>query len=240
MTPTASIHVDAAAADRPEGLRVAVASPSRLFAETVAVAAHTVDAAATVRSGDDLVALADPAATDLLVLHRRALDGSRTPGDLLATLGETPPTVVFGPAVNGEVVDALRAGARGWIDPADTGIEDLARYLDRARAGEPVLDPHTATQAAATSLPSSPATSPKNEPTDRQLEVLALVANGQTDQEIARTLTMAPSTAKRHVEDVRKKLDAVNRSHAVAIALSEGHLRPDDVMLRCPQDGSSP
>lgn len=58
----------------------------------------------------------------------------------------------------------------------------------------------------------------------RQRQCLALLADGHTDREIARRLGIRPSTAHRHVEDLRVKLDARNRAHAVALGFQAGEL----------------
>ncbi len=61
-----------------------------------------------------------------------------------------------------------------------------------------------------------------DEPTEREREVLALMADGRTDKEIAAILTIAESTAKNHVANILAKLDAPNRAGAVALAFQRG------------------
>lgn len=61
--------------------------------------------------------------------------------------------------------------------------------------------------------------------TERQLEVLGLIAEGFGDQEIARSLWIGETTAKRHVRDILSKLDARNRANAVHIAHRKGILK---------------
>jgi len=64
----------------------------------------------------------------------------------------------------------------------------------------------------------------KNELSPRQLDTLALLADGHTDKGIARVLQIGETTAKRHVRDILSKLDATNRAHAVSIAYRKGLL----------------
>ena len=57
--------------------------------------------------------------------------------------------------------------------------------------------------------------------TDRELEVLALLAEGLSNAEIAQQLTISTSTAKHHVRDILSKLGAANRAEAVALAMQQ-------------------
>jgi DNA-binding NarL/FixJ family response regulator len=58
--------------------------------------------------------------------------------------------------------------------------------------------------------------------TDRQLEVLSLLAQGKTNQEIAHYLNITPHTARHHVSEILAKLHATNRAEAAAIAIKRG------------------
>ncbi|MEO0560827.1 MAG: response regulator transcription factor, partial [Chloroflexota bacterium] len=61
--------------------------------------------------------------------------------------------------------------------------------------------------------------------TTRELEVLQLLASGQSNRDIARSLTVSLGTAKTHVHNIMSKLDAANRTEAVAIARHRGLIR---------------
>ncbi|MBC7248846.1 MAG: response regulator transcription factor [Anaerolineae bacterium] len=79
-------------------------------------------------------------------------------------------------------------------------------------------------------LPAFPAAPTENEhPSDllseRELEVLALLVEGLSDREIGEKLYLAESTVKKHVSNIRDKLGAVNRTHAVSIALQKGFVQ---------------
>lgn len=62
--------------------------------------------------------------------------------------------------------------------------------------------------------------------TARELEVLKLIACGYTDKEVARILKIADNTIYRHVVNIRNKLNAVNRCHAIYLAATAGDLPP--------------
>jgi len=79
-------------------------------------------------------------------------------------------------------------------------------------------------------LPAFPAAPTENEhPSDllseRELEVLTLLVEGLSDREIGEKLYLAESTVKKHVSNIRDKLGAVNRTHAVSIALQKGFVQ---------------
>lgn len=61
-----------------------------------------------------------------------------------------------------------------------------------------------------------------NDLTQREREVLALVATGMSAKEVARELGIAPRTVERHIDHIRLKTRTRNRSHLVAFAISEG------------------
>lgn len=67
---------------------------------------------------------------------------------------------------------------------------------------------------------------PQPELTERELEVLSLVASGHTDTEVGDLLLISVATARTHMEHVRRKLDARSRTEAVARALTLGLIRP--------------
>jgi DNA-binding CsgD family transcriptional regulator len=62
--------------------------------------------------------------------------------------------------------------------------------------------------------------------TDRQLDVLGLLARGLTSDDTARLLGMSPFTVKKHSQEARSRLQARNTAHAVAIALHQGLIVP--------------
>jgi DNA-binding CsgD family transcriptional regulator len=58
--------------------------------------------------------------------------------------------------------------------------------------------------------------------TDRETEIMTLVASGRTDAEVAACLGVSPKTANFHMENVKRKLGSTTRIHAVALALRDG------------------
>jgi len=126
------------------------------------------------------------------------------------------------------VFEAIRAGASGFL-VKDTDPADLVRAVRAVAAGEALLSPgvtrrlieHFAAQPdPARALPSL------NGLTDREREVLALVAAGLTNEEIAARLVVSPLTAKTHVSRIMTKVGARDRAQLVVAAYESGMVRP--------------
>ena len=115
------------------------------------------------------------------------------------------------------VQDALQAGAIGYL-LKDAAIDDLAEAIRAAHAGRATLAPAAARALAEASL--EPPT-PAYDLTDREREVLALVAEGLSNLQIARHLDISLSTARFHVSTILSKLGAANRAEAAALAVKK-------------------
>ena len=123
------------------------------------------------------------------------------------------------------VQGALQAGAIGYL-LKDISADALANAIRAAVTGKPTLAPEAAQvliQATRT-----PADTPGFDLTEREREVLSLMVQGLSNQQIAEKLIVSLSTAKFHVSSILSKLAAASRTEAVAIALQQ-HLvkRPD-------------
>ena len=120
------------------------------------------------------------------------------------------------------VQKALRAGAIGYLLKNVTA-DELACAIRAAHAGRPTLAPE-ATQALveAAHRPTSPACEVPGELTSREQEVLALMAKGLSNPEIAERLTVSPVTVKFHVSNILAKLGCTGRTEAVALAIQQG------------------
>ena len=113
------------------------------------------------------------------------------------------------------VQDALRAGAIGYL-LKDVSATDLANAIRAAFKGKPTLSPDAA-QALIDDTRRGP--KPGNDLTKREHEVLAVMAKGMTNPEIAHQLTISTATARFHVSNILSKLHVTSRTEAVAFAL---------------------
>lgn len=110
------------------------------------------------------------------------------------------------------VLGALRAGARGFL-LKDAGPELLVQAIHAAASGDALIAPNITRRLLATFADSAPAApvQPIEPITEREEEVLALVARGRTNAEIAAELYVGLSTVKTHVASLMTKLGARNR-----------------------------
>jgi two-component system NarL family response regulator len=115
-----------------------------------------------------------------------------------------------------DIQRALRAGAKAYL-LKDAPRDELLACIHAVHEGRTLIPPAIAAKLAdlvgASTL------------TTRELEVLALVADGNSNKVVARTLSIAEGTVKSHVNAVLRKLDAADRTQAVTIALKRGMLR---------------
>jgi DNA-binding NarL/FixJ family response regulator len=123
---------------------------------------------------------------------------------------------------------AMRAGARGYL-PKDADSDDLVRAIRAVAVGDVIFG-----ESIATRLQSffkvdrgRPANDPFPELTDREDEVLELIARGQSNAEIARRLEITDKTVRNHVANVFNKLRVADRSQAIVRAREAGLGRDD-------------
>jgi len=123
------------------------------------------------------------------------------------------------------VFEALRAGASGFL-LKDTEPTELIRAVRVAAGGEALLAPSVTRRLIAdyTTRPRPARARPHelDELTEREREVLTLVAQGLSNDEIAQRLVISPATAKTHVSRTMLKLDARDRAQLVVIAYQSG------------------
>jgi DNA-binding NarL/FixJ family response regulator len=115
----------------------------------------------------------------------------------------------------GLLTDALDAGARGFV-LKEAPLVDLARAVQLVAGGgtyvDPVLAGYLATSRSTEKLPSL---------TQRERDVLRLLADGHSNEEIGKRLYISPETVRTHVRKAMQKLDADTRTQAVATALRQ-------------------
>ncbi|MFB3739419.1 MAG: response regulator [Candidatus Velamenicoccus archaeovorus] len=126
------------------------------------------------------------------------------------------------------VFESIRAGASGFL-VKDTEPEDLVRAVRAVAAGDALLSPGVTRRLIQeyASRSKDPRTSPDlGELTEREREVVALVAEGLSNDEIGQRLFVSPATAKTHVSRAMGKLRARDRAQLVVFAYESGLVRP--------------
>ncbi len=130
-----------------------------------------------------------------------------------------------------KVFPAIRAGAQGYL-LKDIAPDDLVQAVRAAYLGQVQLHPEIARKlvsavAAREESPARQAAVPHGELTERELEVLRLIAAGLNNHEIAGRLVISDKTVKTHVSSILSKLHLEDRTQAAIYALRHG-LAPDD------------
>lgn len=123
------------------------------------------------------------------------------------------------------VFAAMRAGARGYILKG-AGRPELVRAIQAAATGEALFSPAVATRLIGffRDLSSNPAASAHAFPelTEREREVLQLIAQGQSNDDIARGLSISMKTVRNHVSNIFDKLRVASRAQAIVRARQAG------------------
>jgi len=157
----------------------------------------------------------------LLDLHMPVLDGIGATRRLAAEHPGVAIVVLTTYADDSSVLDALHAGARSYLTK-DAGHKDIAQALHAAAGGLTVFDPRVhATLLAATAAPrpqASAAPPPPDGLTQREAEILALIARGMTNPEIAAQLFLSNHTIKTHISRIFAKTGSRDRAAAIGYA----------------------
>ena len=124
-----------------------------------------------------------------------------------------------------DVMDAILAGACGYL-LKDASIQDLLKGIAAAAVGESLISPHIAGKVlqhvrATTATPEAAATI-RAELSEREIQVLKLIANGNDNAMIARELHISPKTVKNHISNILMKLQIENRIQAAVYAVRSG------------------
>jgi DNA-binding NarL/FixJ family response regulator len=123
-----------------------------------------------------------------------------------------------------DVIDAILAGACGYL-LKDSSIQDLMQGIRAASVGEALISPHIAAkvlQSLRAASVDSETIAPGPELSDRETEVLRLIASGMDNSEIARDLSISPKTVKNHISNILMKLQIENRIQAAVYAVRRG------------------
>lgn len=136
-------------------------------------------------------------------------------------------------ATDDKVFPAIKAGAIGYL-MKDSSPGDLLDAIRKVARNEPSLDPGIA-QKLLGEITGQQARPPASDPlTDREVDVLRLIARGLSNQEIAGVLVVSPATVYTHVSSILSKLHLASRTQAAIYALREGF-----ASLYDPEEGKS-
>ena len=128
---------------------------------------------------------------------------------------------------NEAVLASMLAGASGYL-LKNLSRAELLRSIRLVASGQSLLDPELVKQATSrlTALASSGSQTQRGELTEREREVLVLIARGYTNKQIANTLIVTEKTARNHVSHILEKLGLARRSEAAAFAVEHKLVPP--------------
>jgi len=156
--------------------------------------------------------------------------GPTTPMSCIASLEGMHVVILASQSAGPTIVDALEAGALGYLTLEAADTEKIRSTILSAARGEAVLDPKlsTAVLARMRGLSRRVAASGTRDmpPTEREAVVLELLVKGLSNRQIARQLNISESTVKNHLHALYSKLGAESRSQAVGEAIRRGLVVP--------------
>jgi NarL family two-component system response regulator LiaR len=164
----------------------------------------------------------------LMDLVMPVMDGIEATRRITAAQPDTRILVLTSFAADDKVFPAIKAGALGYI-LKDSGPVELVQAIHQVYQGQPSLEPSIALKMLQ-ELSHPPQRSPTPDPlTERELEVLKLLAQGKSNREIAEQLVITELTVRTHVSNILGKLHLASRTQAALYALKEGLASLDDV-----------
>lgn len=216
-------------------IRVVIADDQRVVRDGLSFLLSLIDGVEVVgTAADGNEAVAQVAALDpdvvLMDLRMPHMDGVEATRRVRHDHPRTQVVVLTTYADDSSVLSALRAGARGYLTK-DSGAEEIGRAVHRVAGGSADLDPEVQArlldmlpgeQAAMVTTRTGPA---PDGLTDRELDVLALIAAGLSNTEIAERLVVSEATVKTHVNHLFAKTAVRDRAQAVAYAYRHGLVR---------------
>ncbi len=224
-------------------IRVLAADDQRVVREGLAMLLGLlpdVEVVGTAADGEEALALADELRPDVILMDLRMprVDGVEATRRLRASHPEIKVVVLTTYADDRSVIDALRAGALGYLTK-DAGADEIRQALQRVASGQASVDPAVQMhliEAIATATP-GPAPAPPAPPepqlpdglTPREAEVLGLIGAGLSNTEIAAHLFVSEATVKSHVNHMLPKIGARDRAQAVGYAYRHGLVPPGPV-----------
>jgi DNA-binding NarL/FixJ family response regulator len=207
-------------------LRVAIVDDHPMFRMGLAAAIDEMDGIELVgeaQRADQVPELVADTAPDVLLLDLRLADGSGL--EVNRWLAEHHPDVRVVILTMSEDHDtaltALRDGAGGYLVKG-AGPQRVEHALRAAAAGDVVLDQSLAQAVSELSHSRRAPARPFPQLTDREFDILTLLAEGLDNQAIARRLVLSPKTVRNHVSNVFAKIQANDRPHAVVLARRMG------------------
>jgi DNA-binding NarL/FixJ family response regulator len=220
-------------------VRVLIADDQRVVREGLATIVGSlpgIEVIGLAADGAEAILLAGEHRPDVVLMDLRMpeTDGIQATATIRSRHPATQVVVLTTYADDASIVEALSAGATGYLTK-DATRDDIRRALEAAAEGQGVLDPAVQARLLEAARAGVQADRPRpGEPgvplpdglTDREGEVLALIAAGRSNGEIARQLYVSEATVKTHVNRILSKTGTRDRTQAAAYAYRHGLAEP--------------
>lgn len=168
------------------------------------------------------IALATRPQVVLMDLNLGATSGVDAISAITEKLPDTRILVLSASGEHQDVLDAVKAGANGYLVKS-ASVTELVDAVRRTAAGSPVFTPGLAGLVLGELRPGGSASAdPQTRLTDRETDVLRLVAKGMTSKRIAARLVLSPRTVESHVQNTLRKLHLHNRVELTRFAIERG------------------
>jgi DNA-binding NarL/FixJ family response regulator len=176
--------------------------------------------------GETAIRLVRELAPDVVImdLNMPGISGVEATREIVAAAPRTRVVVLTISVDDGDVVDAVMAGACGYL-LKDSTIQQLVAGIRAAADGDSLISPQIAAkvlQLLRAQTAATGGTDVKADLSDRELEVLRLIAIGKDNAEIAQELFISPKTVKNHISNILMKLQIDNRIQAAVYAVRSG------------------
>jgi DNA-binding NarL/FixJ family response regulator len=211
----------------PEPLRVVLVDDHPVYREGLAklLKECDVDVVAQAGNGEDALAIVEETAPDVVVmdLNMPGMSGVDVTRRLIERTPSSRVLIVSVSAQEEDVTEAILAGASGYV-LKDGPVEEVVAGIQAAAAGESLISPRIATMLLRRMRlddpieVEAPAATPLSE---RELQVLKLVAQGKGNQEIGEELFIGQSTVRNHISSILMKLQVQNRVQAAVRAVRD-------------------
>lgn len=165
----------------------------------------------------------------LLDLHMPGIGGLEAVKTIVEEVPDTNVLMLTVSEDAEDLLDTLKAGATGYL-LKNIETETLIDAIRRAARGESIISPKMTAkliQGVRNQTRPAPGPAEKEKLSPREREILSCLARGESNKEIARTLELAESTVKIHVQNIFKKLNLSSRVQAAVYAVEHGFGQPE-------------
>ena len=191
---------------------------------------HEIEVIGEAGDGEEAIGQARSLRPDVILMDlvMPRLDGIEAIKQIVAQQAEARILVLTSFAADDKVFPAIKAGALGYL-LKDSGPDELVQAIHQVYRGEPSLDPSIARKLLQ-ELSHPPKTTPTTDPlTERELDVLRLVAQGKSNREIAEQLVITEMTVRTHVSNILSKLHLADRTQVAVYAWQRGLVNREQV-----------